>query len=135
MTHTACNHEIKRLENEITRLRAVNEELVQALTRIRDGRNDPAIGGEEPELLEDRCDRYREWIRKDQDDAIVAISRAEQAKMETCGWIVDEGEWHTACGNDESFEDCDPINTGFYTYCPFCGKRIEVAGKAEGRQG
>ena len=83
------------VEAELSRLRAANAELVEALTRIRDGRNDPAIGGEEPELLEDRCDRYREWIRKDQDDAIVAISRAEQAKPEPgpgCGRRIEVKE-------------------------------------------
>ena len=119
---------IKTIEAELTRLRAVNAELVEALEKIRIGQHDPAIGEEEPELLEDQVWRYQQWVRRDQDCAIDALSRAEHAKPEpeTCVWTMDEGEWHTACDNDESFEDCDPINTGFYTYCPFCGKRIEV---------
>ena len=73
--------------------------------------------------LRDEVDRLKEDA-----EAGAALRRAEHAKPEpeTCVWTMDEGEWHTACGNDESFEDCDPINTGFYTYCPFCGKRIEV---------
>ena len=98
MTHTACNHEIKRLENEITRLRAANEELVEALNRIAntcDGFDECPVG---PQTIAEI--------------ARAALSRAEQAKpeTETCVW-TDRGA------------TCTKRDT---TYCPFCGKRVEV---------
>ena len=117
------------VEAELSRLRAANAELRKILARALAEEKCGADGvffTVATECTEGRCWHFQ---------ARAALSRAEQAEPETCGWIVDEGEWHTACGNDESFEDCDPINTGFYTYCPFCGKRIEVAGKAEGSRG
>lgn len=70
------------VEAELARLRAVNAGLVEALEKIRSGQHDPAIGEEEPELLEDQVWRYQQWVRQDQDCAIDALSRAEQAGKE-----------------------------------------------------
>ena len=58
--------------------------------------------------------------------------RAEQAKpeteteTETCVWTPRGGAWFRDCARAISMWEAVPA------VCPFCGKRIEVAGKAEG---
>lgn len=117
--------EIKRLNAELSRLRAVNAELVEALNRIAntcDGFDECPVG---PQTIAE-IDR-------------AALSRAELFKLEpaTCVWKW--RGWQSAC--------CGMIqDSGFPPEtCPSCGgkveawdvdgKRIEQAGKAEGRQG
>ena len=132
----ACTHDFvaipENVQAELSRLRAANAELASALEKIRSGQHDPAIGGEEPELLEDQVWRYREWVRRDQDCAIDALSRAEQAKpeVETCVWTYEEA-WVSGCG----LQYINAVIDADMKFCPFCGKRVEVAGKAGGRQG
>lgn len=70
MTHDACNHEIKRLENELARLRAVNAELVEALEKLARLGNGSEYGNSDGNMI-----------------ARAALSRAEQTKMETCSEV------------------------------------------------
>ena len=127
MTHTACNHEIKRLENEITRLRAANAELVEALKKIS-SRYDAMKA-----VCECALDAYDMHCL-----AAQALSRAEQAKPEpeTCVWTVSEnGVWiQHGCTGAQMLKGHLFIRP---ETCPYCKKKliIEQAGKSEGRQG
>lgn len=107
MTHDACNHEIKRLENELARLRAVNAELVEALEKLARLGNGSEYGNSDGNMI-----------------ARAALSRAEQTKMETekCVWRGDllHG-YQVQCGYRPVFGD--GVSTG---KCLGCGKRIEV---------
>lgn len=118
MTHGACNHEIKRLENELSRLRAVNAELATALRDILKWQGDPC-----------RINHHGECETHAGGPCIIAeaaetLSRAEQAKPETekCVWRGDllHG-YQVQCGYRPVFGD--GVSTG---KCLGCGKRIEV---------
>ena len=119
MTHGACNHEIKRLENEITRLRAANAELAST---VRDALILLASGDKAEMAEAEKMHQY-------------ALSRAEQAKPEpeTCVWTVSEnGVWiQHGCTGAQMLKGHLFIRP---ETCPYCKKKliIEQAGKAEG---
>lgn len=121
MTHGACNHEIKRLENELNRLRAANAELASALRSLR-----PIVEAIHTALATMPTDIETQCLYDEADglvDAIdAALSRAEQAKPEpeTCVWNYTDHIWTSGCG-DRSIQS---VREGIF--CPFCGKRIEV---------
>jgi N-acyl-D-aspartate/D-glutamate deacylase len=76
MTHGACNHEIKRLENELSRLRAENVAKDAEIERLKAILADALEWG----MTSKHFDAGRSL--KNGEDARAALSRAEQAKME-----------------------------------------------------
>lgn len=104
------------VEDELARLRAANAELVEALKKIARGVDCPEGRIERPDFYASQD--YFEHIANE------ALSRAEQAKPETCVWDFADPEndvWVTGCGTDYL---CPMIKD--FHFCPGCGKRIEV---------
>jgi len=60
------------------------------------------------------------------ESAILPNTRAD-SKPEVCAWVKQDdcNEWETSCGHGYWFEDDDTLIEK-WTYCPFCGKKIEV---------
>ena len=47
-------------------------------------------------------------------------------KRNACRWkYVEDGYWHTSCGEDWCFPEGSPVDNGL-KYCPICGKRASV---------
>jgi hypothetical protein len=112
---------IAEQDAELTRLRAVNAVLVEVLKAGL-------------ELMPLGTAKRADWLVKAGN--IISLSRAEQAKPETCRWTELENGIFVGCGHNYFSSDFryrlqNPAKEAF---CPVCGKRIEVAGKAEGRE-
>lgn len=108
------------VEAEIARLRAVNVELVEALEKIARGVNCPEGIIKRPDFYASQD--YFEHIAR------AALSRAEQAKPETCRWTELGNGIFVGCGHNyfsSDFRYClqNPAKEAF---CPVCGKRVEV---------
>lgn len=117
---------VKRLQEERDQyfkekhnLRVENEILRKALLKIRQGEHDPAV--EEPDSLEDQWDRYKEWVRRDQDCAIDALNKVK-TEDSFCLWTNKEYHLSAACSGLTGWKFLDE----HMKFCPFCGKKIEV---------
>lgn len=74
-------------------------------------------------------------IKQHADDILFLIDSSEPA-VETCAWSqddeddVDNGQWHTACGQIWVFNDGGPEDN-HTNFCHNCGKKVRVVEAAE----
>jgi len=80
-------------------------------------------GGEESGISLDLASRIWEAATN-----AVVKSRTSTNKRRSaiCRWkYVEDGYWHTSCGEDWCFPEGTPVENGL-RYCPVCGKQASV---------
>ena len=120
--------EIKHLRAALAAKDAEIERLKDALAVIERGLNDPALDDAPPVVSE--ADRYREWVRRDQDiaaDANTAPEQKPEPERKICEWESRGFDgWRPGCCNEED-GGCSKWEYPLApTKCPDCGKRVEV---------
>jgi len=53
------------------------------------------------------------------------IGAVQQSQPNVCWWVQDDvDDWHTSC--ESTFGFGDPPSDNEFTFCPYCGKRIQI---------
>ena len=80
------------------------------------------FGGEESGISLDLASKI--W-----DAAIKSVEKSRTStnnRRDACRWkYVEDGYYHTACGEDWIFPEGSPVENGL-VFCPVCGKRASV---------